>query len=418
MSTDNGNTWNPVKYNGLNPITLMSFKDTLNGLASDGYDIVARTSDGGFSWQTVDSSAYMYGHITRAFGLDSAYYAFSPYSDSILNGAYAFFTRDRGATWQNILGNEQGYAFAGLDSEYWVGGTGFARIASLYGLTGNTFIISNRDSTHITAIDKNFVWVSDANELYAAPNDAMYVMFGVNVAQNIPGYVSSDSYRFFPIDRNVVYVRAPDTVYATSDAGSNWMIAPAMPDVALDASHWFVFTSDTNSINYTEDGGQSFTTLTVPNANAHTILPIDSMRWYVYGFSTTDAGKSWKPIPGWDNKLGLYPVDATTAFGEPIANIAKTDKAQILWRLNLPFMTSTQADVAGHQQPASELMVFPNPATNAIQVIPATGEISILDPLGRIYELPRTANTLDISSLPPGVYFVSDGLSRAKFVKE
>ncbi len=62
--------------------------------------------------------------------------------------------------------------------------------------------------------------------------------------------------------------------------------------------------------------------------------------------------------------------------------------------------------------------IFPNPATNQIQIISGVGNISILDPLGRSYEVKQTGSTLDVSALPSGVYFVSDGHTRAKFVKE
>jgi hypothetical protein len=245
------------------------------------------------------------------------------------------------------------------------------------------------------------------------------------VAHNIPGYNSGDSYRFLPIDRNVVYVRAPDTVYVTKEGGINWSIAPSMPDVALDASHWFVFTSDTTSLNYTPDGGQNFTTITIPNANARTILPIDSMRWYVNGFSTTDAGKSWQPIPGWDNKLGLYPVDATTAFGEPFANTANTGQVQILWRLDLPF-TPSEPQQSVIQTEANGLQVIgnaqisPNPTTNGATVTleierEAYVYINLFDLLGnRIGQTgfegvlqPGTSGTeLNLTGLPPGSYFV------------
>jgi hypothetical protein len=66
----------------------------------------------------------------------------------------------------------------------------------------------------------------------------------------------------------------------------------------------------------------------------------------------------------------------------------------------------------------NNLTIFPNPATNEIQINSSERNISILDPLGRSYETNRSGNTLDISSLPSGVYFVSNGHTRAKFVKE
>jgi hypothetical protein len=62
--------------------------------------------------------------------------------------------------------------------------------------------------------------------------------------------------------------------------------------------------------------------------------------------------------------------------------------------------------------------LYPNPATNILNIATPAGAISISDPLGRSYEVPKTGNMLDISALPSGVYFISDGVSRAKFVKE
>jgi type IX secretion system substrate protein len=64
------------------------------------------------------------------------------------------------------------------------------------------------------------------------------------------------------------------------------------------------------------------------------------------------------------------------------------------------------------------LSVFPNPATNSITLSSANGPISILDPVGRSYIIPRSGNTFDVSSLPSGVYFVSDMINRTKFVKQ
>jgi hypothetical protein len=68
--------------------------------------------------------------------------------------------------------------------------------------------------------------------------------------------------------------------------------------------------------------------------------------------------------------------------------------------------------------PLTIIGIKPNPATGFIKVEGSAGPFTIFDPLGRSYEASCTANTLDISSLHPGVYFVSDGRSRAKFVKE
>ena len=67
---------------------------------------------------------------------------------------------------------------------------------------------------------------------------------------------------------------------------------------------------------------------------------------------------------------------------------------------------------------ATPLTVFPSPAQLQISIVPFGSVITIVDVLGHPYDCSRNVNTLDVSSLPPGVYFVSDGRSQAKFVKE
>ncbi len=73
------------------------------------------------------------------------------------------------------------------------------------------------------------------------------------------------------------------------------------------------------------------------------------------------------------------------------------------------------SEVGSQQRPVT---FYPNPATSSISITNSNGPLSILDPLGRSYEVKQTGNTLDVSALPSGVYFVSDGHTRAKFVKE
>ena len=73
--------------------------------------------------------------------------------------------------------------------------------------------------------------------------------------------------------------------------------------------------------------------------------------------------------------------------------------------------------------------VVPNPAQNEITIVGIGGNASthaftISDPMGRSYPVPILSGgdarptRLDISSLPSGVYFVSSGPARVKFVKQ
>jgi len=78
---------------------------------------------------------------------------------------------------------------------------------------------------------------------------------------------------------------------------------------------------------------------------------------------------------------------------------------------------STSAGVAEPSQ-AQGIQIYPNPATSSLSIANSSGPFTIIDPLGRSYDVRQNTNTLDVSSLAPGVYFVSNGQWREKFIKE
>jgi hypothetical protein len=94
-----------------------------------------------------------------------------------------------------------------------------------------------------------------------------------------------------------------------------------------------------------------------------------------------------------------------------------TNESNVATRIFIVYQGTNGVTITDNT-PAISIAVYPNPATNSISIANSNRPLSILDPLGRSYEVKQTGNTLDVSSLPPGVYFLSDGVSRAKFVKE
>ncbi len=78
---------------------------------------------------------------------------------------------------------------------------------------------------------------------------------------------------------------------------------------------------------------------------------------------------------------------------------------------------SELADVSATAAPEA-IQMYPNPATNSMTVTSSAGAFRVLDPLGRTYNVRQEGNTLDVSSLSPGVYFLSNGGHNEKFVKQ
>ena len=140
---------------------------------------------------------------------------------------------------------------------------------------------------------------------------------------------------------------------------------------------------------------------------------------------STDHGRTWAadsvPAPEVILSNPFYRIFSVSlgAGGRIVASIfdhgdsAKYGGSGILAYLEpRPSSVQTTLDV----QP--RLIVYPNPVTDDLNLDSSIGNISILDPLGRNYEVKRSGSMVNASSLPSGVYFISDGPSRAKFVKE
>lgn len=182
------------------------------------------------------------------------------------------------------------------------------------------------------------------------------------------------------------------SVYLSTDSGVSWNgvnsgITDSSPQ--LDISSFYAF--GTNIFVATEEAGV---------------------------FLSTDTGTSWVSVnDGLPSPPPFYHyVDVFSICG-PYLYAGTTDTG--VWRRPLsemiPFSDVSQNSSAN---PENTLRVFPNPTAESITVEAASGPVTIFDPLGRCYTVPMRGSTLDVSTLAPGVYFISDGVSKTKFVKE
>lgn len=139
-------------------------------------------------------------------------------------------------------------------------------------------------------------------------------------------------------------------------------------------------------------------------------------------FVSFDHGESWqtKIIPSANDTPILWIKNVTvTQNGEAVAIIvAKRGTQHTVEQDYLGYLAPIQEGIEEPISSPSIFAIYPNPASNVLTVENAERMISILDPLGRTYSVPRTGNHLDVSSLPTGIYFVTDGNESAKFVKE
>jgi ligand-binding sensor domain-containing protein len=84
------------------------------------------------------------------------------------------------------------------------------------------------------------------------------------------------------------------------------------------------------------------------------------------------------------------------------------------------YVPSSPASVSPISTISSSIFaIYPNPTTAILHIESTSNDITITDLLGRTWLHSKDGtHALDVNGLPQGVYFISDGTSRAQFVKE
>jgi hypothetical protein len=124
------------------------------------------------------------------------------------------------------------------------------------------------------------------------------------------------------------------------------------------------------------------------------------------------------PVP-----IALHPATRYTSIASADAHtvfIAGDDSAGAhVWRTTLRDpMPRVKMHWGPREEKASPLRVYPNPASTVLHVEGSVGPLSVLDEFGQTYPAQMMDGALDVSSLSPGVYFVTDGKRKTRFVKE
>ncbi len=368
LSTDGGTSWS-VKDNGLPApssdhrpiITSIDQIDSLNIIAFGDSDLLAHTTDGGATWQELTSpSKNFIGSIS--------------FSDS-MNGLLVtpetlgtYVTSDGGANWSPAH-------FTRLDDgpcrAY---GNGKYRIFRVD--NGVVYTTKNDWKT----VDSTGPILSDSLLIHR------YIITGCSFGTSDTMFAYGESFR------------GPFIVRSTN-GGKQWNFVDTIPYWG-----WVQNLSDISRDTIIAGTRESI---------ANTVI------W------STDHGATWRV------DTLLFHDSNFSAAGENFG-IGFNSEGELLGAYSFkdavdPVLILGQLATAGVNTPScvgSIVELFPNPATASITLtgVAAGHSVHVLDILGREVlhgTVPATGPfTLDVSSLPSGLYYVSDGYSRAKFVKE
>jgi hypothetical protein len=374
-STDGGVTWAkhplPLTFDTIQPnedITAMQQVDSLNvyAISADiSSDWFWRSSDGGATWR-VEVVGY----------LNSVMHFSSELEGIIGTQSQHFYTTSNGGLSWN--GGSIGYNLATTCRSY---GNGMFRIMA------GPLVYTTLD--YGKTVTDSYIGAIPAGPYSDTNIFIHYFQFG-----------DGDTMKAFGVRLNPAKTVWSTLVFTSSDVGAHWVEQPI-----ADTTHIAIPYSNSNIEENTIFLGESPSTIVVASTDhgdtwvTDTIISDTTIPNYVTSIVTTGSG----------NAIAIIPVTDTVIVDGQMVSFG----ASMLVRLE-PVTAGVEVPLVANNQES----LYPNPSSNILNLASPAGAITILDPLGRSYAVPRNGNTLDISSLPPGVYFVSDGVSRAKFVKE
>ncbi len=391
-STDAGRTWT-IQNPGLPPeftlgsgleIIVLDQIDSLNVVGIGDTGLIIRTTDAGASWYIQPSPVS--GNFKDVSFCDSL-------NGIIVGGAGVITTSDGGAHWNKApnFGSafmsachaEAPHQFRTMEYDYatvWCTTDDFAHVDSTAGIFHSQ-------------IDNGKNWALTSWVVGTGADSGTIEAYGGSFIQKIDSVAGRlDTY----------YVDLP-LIARSSDCGANW---------------YGVF-EDTN------EGDAEVNCISSINYDTVIAGPFEGRFNTIY--LSTDKGHTWNPEP-------LIFTDTVNNYGSMIVygisrlpsgdfmgafSTSQAEAASFLMRS----MVST-ASVALQKSSGNSSGCYPNPAsfTIAITSSEAGSTVHVLDILGREVlhgVMPASGSlVLDVSALPSGLYYITDGSVRSKFVKE
>ncbi len=366
-------------------------------------------------WKTIDGGK----NWTHSWGDGDTYAGFSVsgicFRDS-LNGWFSmdggvtlFRTSNGGDNWTELTVPDSSYG--ALDMHYCKG-------------SNRLFLAMSWDYTFLVSTDLGDTWDTVPNYLTGGGFSFWSDSVGITTAEYIHG------------DTIGVYL-------LTSDGGMTWDTLPyngvggGFMLCLAGTSTCFSATAAQIIISRSDDYGQTWRVLKdfgpYQDSNFNFIAPYgtgdiagDLSRLYIQSdsgmFVSTDEGITWKNDGGpkffGDCNQVFYAAKGVAIAGSTTLTSASSNgilNGGGLWEETWP-----TSGVAERTYTASSFRIFPNPATDALQILGGqSGTVHLFDLMGRErmnIPVDGTRTTLDVSKLTNGTYFVRSGNQSTKVV--
>ncbi len=427
LSTNNGTIWSASPDSGLTNSYISALVINNGNLYVGTGNGVYLSTDNGANWAVHNSLTLINSVINSLDTIGGKLFACTQ--------GGLFVTTDSGANWMpdttgigtasvTELAANDGNLFAATD------GSGIFRSTdngvSWTPADSGLFYVYLGDTTR----EMNVNSLTQANGiLYAGTQATLFVSKDNGVSWSNPGFATqwmaeSD----FAVIGTTIVAGNSSNMFYSPDQGEDWYVEQDLPPYttinainALVLMGGHVYAGTNLSGVWISDNGTDWV-----QANDSGLTDPDVITLLVNGSTLFAATNSGRIFYSTDDAAIWHPVDSGLQPNLPITSLAIKDSILYagttdsgIWRHSLAkAVPAPSGIVVAETQASTGISIYPNPAMSSITITSSVGPISILDPLGRCYDVRQTGTTLDISALPSGVYFVSDGHSRVKFVKE
>jgi photosystem II stability/assembly factor-like uncharacterized protein len=387
------------------------------------------SSDGGVSWQAIPCQIFPYSPIqplTPAIANPAPNTLVVAALSRQPNGTVIYRTTDRGATWDSVFQLNHNI-------------TKFAFVNSFVGFASGTYWASNM--TPDTALidkttDGGATWKNVyAKQIVVSPNSYYKAKGGINgiaFADSLHGLACGDwGLILRTIDGGAKWEQL--TSDYTDDVEGNDLLG----DVAYpDTNHAMIASASGEALIYQPNGILSLPNITYPLFSPPSAPKTFDITWdAVPGASryTIIISTSNYPNPGDTILVRDSNVMATFYHLSNLADTSPNQGGRQYYIYLQAFSKSNQSNIAQRafivnqpsnvvnalSKPSAELIaVYPNPATNELTVTGAKGRPYVVDVLGRAYACTWQSGKLNIAGLHSGVFYVTDGISHARFIKQ
>jgi hypothetical protein len=360
------NPWTKAWFNFWGIRCLASHESLLFAGSSSG---TLRSTDNGLSW-TVPDSLLGPSNVTSIAIHDSAIIAIGT------GGEYRSF--DSGRTWTNISSTIFGPLI--VCGSVIVSGTHGGLFSSDDGATWQASAQPVVGSVNCMAISDSFLFAATDSGIFRSSNNGLTWTSVPGRWLQVNSLVASGNNIFVASLNPPVSFNSQRRIFRSTDEGSNWTVVDSSGynQLAISGSNVFAGYNSSDGFEVSSDNGT---------------------HWFS---SFADA---------WDRFAAIIVSGSNVIVGTNNTGIYVSQISKIFGSLDVSRPTDSES--------ANALRVYPNPTTGLLHIESTSNDIVITDLLGRTrMRVLAGDGVIDVSRLPQGVYSISEGRSRAKFVKE